>query len=132
MKKDTRKWCWAESDTGEEWNGPFDSRGAAIAAAMADGNELETCAISRCNYVDVADAAKDWADSLDPLEALHDSTDEVLQDYDGGETYKYRDGIVKARANLTRAIVAWATKHVETRWFCADADAMEIVELAKK
>ena len=127
---DTRKWCWASSEDSEEWRGPFETRESAIAEANATlDDDVKSFALSRCNYANVVDAAERWAESLEPLEALHENTDLELQDYDDGETFEYRGDAKEAKANLESAIVAWAKEHIETRWFCADWDAMEVVEV---
>ena len=130
-KVDTRKWCWATSEDSEEWYGPFDTRERAIAEASATFSEDEkgTFVISRCNYADVSEAAERWAESLEPLEDMNDNTDQDLQDYDDGETYEYLGDPNEANAQLDSVIVTWAKEHIKTRWFCADGDAMEVIEV---
>ncbi len=132
MTADTRKWCWAESKSSETWYGPFDTREAAIAEANGTlGDEFEQFVISRCNYADVAQVARDWAESFEPLEDLNDATDEELQDYDDGETYAYVAGEVdgqRAKRELAELIVEWAKRNVKTRWFSVDNDAIETIE----
>lgn len=128
---DTRKWCWATSDISEEWFGPFDTREAAIADAESAGPCIDekSFSISRCNYAVPADAAMAWAKTMEPMESMHDHTDEELQDYDGGETYDYIDGDgTKAIEELNGLIADWAARNVKARWFCCDGAATETVE----
>jgi hypothetical protein len=126
-KADTRKWCWSESSNSESWYGPFDTRDAAIADANALTDEVYTeIIISRCNYAVPAESAMAWAETMDPLESLHENTDNELQNYDG-ETFGYING-ADAERELSDLLAAWAEKHVKVSWFCCDGDAIETVE----
>lgn len=133
---DDRKWCWAEDDGSETWYGPFDTREEVIAEANGTlGNEYESFAISRCNYADPIEAAERWAETLEPLGALNDNTDEELQDCDDGETYTYGAGAAdgqRAKRELSELIVEWVRRNVRTRWFCADGAAVETIETIER
>ena len=132
---DERKWCWAESKDSEEWMGPFDTCEAVIAEAIdsaGDGDAAESFAISRCIYADPKDAAQRWAENLEPLEELNDHTEEELQDYNDGETYKYIGDATQSKTALIEAVVAWAERHAKTQWFCADEAAVEVIEIKKE
>lgn len=131
---DNRMWCWSESEHSETWQGPFDTREAAIADAEAElFDQVEEFSISRCNYAVPSESAAAWAETLEPLESLHDNTDDELQDYDGGETFAYVDSVgEKAIEELTNLIADWAARNIKARWFCCDGDTMETIKRTKK
>jgi hypothetical protein len=55
-------WAFAQTDDEEEWNGPCDTREAAIEEAWDYYGEVESIAVARCRDVlptDV-DADEDW------------------------------------------------------------------------
>jgi hypothetical protein len=99
---------------------------AAEKMLLSVGDDRPTFAVSRCNFPDPVAAAILWAeDFLEPLESMHDNTDEEMQDYNDGETYGYRGNAKTAKARFVAAIAAWARDNVKATWFNADADEME-------
>jgi hypothetical protein len=132
MTKDKRKWCWLASRDSESAYGPHRSRCAAIRSAektlQASGDDRSTFVVARCMFPDPVRAAIRWAeDFLEPLESLHENTDEEMQDYNDGETYGYRGSGKVAKARFVAAVARWAKDNVKTVWFNADADTMEEV-----
>jgi hypothetical protein len=126
---DKRKWCWLESRDSDSAFGPFASRKAAERAARKSLSQwepdFESFVVARCDFPDPVTAAVRWAEYfLEPLESMHDNTDEEMQDYNSGDTYDYRGNGDAAKARLVAAIACWAKEYVKATWFNADEDTM--------